>query len=80
MSDIQEYIQKVMWYASMEYDIPMVSVEDFESMPHSNVFMSHVLNFFLQNKPFQNCACFLVESVMQDMGLRSRLVEEPESN
>ena len=83
-SELQEYIQKVMWYAWQEYDIPMISVEDFETMPHSNIFMSHILNFFLQDKPFQNCACYMVNEVMLQMGLHSTInIEEeaePENN
>ena len=66
-NEIGEYIKKVMWYSWQEYDIPMVSLEEFEAMPHSNIFMSHILNFFLENKPFQNCACYIVENVVKEL-------------
>jgi hypothetical protein len=66
-NELGEYIKKVMWYAWMEYDIPMVSLEEFETMPHSNIFMNHILNFFLENKPFQNCACYMVENVVKEL-------------
>jgi hypothetical protein len=75
-NEIGEYIKKVMWYADQEYGVPMVSLEEFETMPHSNIFMSHILNFFLEKKPFQNCACHLVENVVKEMskelGLESK--------
>ncbi len=66
-NELAEYIKKVMWYSWQEYDIPMVSLEEFETMPHSNIFMSHILNFFLENKPFQNCACYIVENVVKEL-------------
>jgi hypothetical protein len=77
-SDLQEYIQKVMWYAWQEYNIPMISLEEFETMPHANIFMSNVLNFFLQDQPFQNCACYMVTEVMLQMGLYSTIKINPE--
>jgi hypothetical protein len=65
--EFHEYLKKVMWYAEQEYDVPAVSVEDFEKSPLSNVLLSHCFTYFSSNYPFQNCACSLVEYMKQLM-------------
>lgn len=65
MNDFHEYMRKVMWYAEQEYEIPAVSVEDFQKTPHGNIYMNHCFTYFSSNQPFQNCACSLVEYMKQ---------------
>ena len=65
MNEFHEYVKKVMWYAEQEYEVPAVSVEDFEKSPNSNVLISHCFEYFSGNKPFQNCACSLIEYMKQ---------------
>lgn len=65
MNEFHNYIKKVMWYCEQEYEIPSVTVEEFEKSPHSNVLLNHCFNYFVKNHPFQNCACSLVEYMKQ---------------
>ena len=65
MNEFHNYIKKVMWYCEQEYEIPSVTVEEFEKSPHSNVLLNHCFNYFVKNPPFQNCACSLVEYLKQ---------------
>lgn len=65
MNELHDYIKKVMWYAYMEYDVPVVSIEEFEQ---SSILLSHVMDFYLSKSPFQNCACSLVEYMKQHSG------------
>ena len=59
--DFHLYLKKVMWYAEQEYDIPTVTIEEFQSGQFGNVLVSHCFTFFSSSLPFQNCACSLVE-------------------
>lgn len=63
--EFKNYLKKVMWYAEQEYGVVAVSVEEFEKGQFGNVLLSHCFGHFSDNKPFQNCACSLVEYMRQ---------------
>jgi hypothetical protein len=65
MNEFHEFIKKVMWYCEQEYEIPSVTVEEFEKSEHGNILINHCFNYFAENRPFQNCACSLVEYMKQ---------------
>ena len=65
MNEFQIYIKKVMWYAEQEYGVVAVSIEEFEKSDYGNVLINHCFSYFSSNKPFQNCACSLVEYMRQ---------------
>lgn len=60
MLDLNNYIQKVIWYVSEEYCFEKITVEQFFQIPHSNIIFDFVYNNYVKEVPFQNCACELV--------------------
>jgi hypothetical protein len=68
MNELHVYIKKVMWYGYQEYDIPMVSVEEFEKSP---IALNHVMNYFLGKQPFQNCATSLIEYLEKNQDMKA---------
>ena len=61
MNELNLYIQKVIWYAEMEYDAEPITVEQFYQIPISNIMFNFVFDYYSNNKPFQNCTCALMD-------------------
>lgn len=65
MSELDEYIKKVIWYAEQEFELEPITVEQFYQTPISNIMFNFVFNHYVKNSPFQNCACSLVDYLKQ---------------
>lgn len=61
MSELDQYIKKVIWYAEQEYDAEPITVEQFYQTPISNIMFSFVFGYYSRNISFQNCACALMD-------------------
>lgn len=61
MNELNQYIQKVIWYAEQEYEAEPITVEQFYQTPISNIMFNFVFDYYSNNKPFQNCACALMD-------------------
>jgi hypothetical protein len=61
MNELNQYIQKVIWYAEQEYEAEPITVEQFYQNPISNITFNFVFDYYANNKPFQNCACALMD-------------------
>jgi hypothetical protein len=69
MNEYQKYINKVLWYVSAEYGLLHISVEEFENLENSNLWMDLVFNCFSANKSFQDCAGSLIHFYKQRSGI-----------
>jgi|688.fasta_scaffold399822_1 hypothetical protein len=61
MLELNEYIQKVIWYAQQEYDAEPITVEQFYQTSISNIMFNFVFDHYVKNTPFQNCAGSLIK-------------------
>jgi hypothetical protein len=62
---LREYTKQVIKYVELEYGIESISIEEFEKLPHSNILMNLVFDYFIKEQPFQNCSYELVKYLKQ---------------
>lgn len=60
---LREYTKQVIKYVELEYGIE--TIEEFEKLPHSNILMNVVFDYFIKEQPFQNCSYDLVKYLKQ---------------
>lgn len=61
-TEFETYLKGVIFYCYLEYETPMVTVEEFYKTEYSNIWLNRIFEKFAEGKTIQDCSGDLIRT------------------